>query len=291
VRENILDVLARGELIIGDGGFGTMLQAAGLPAGTIPEAWNMENPEAVQAAHKAYADAGSQIVTLNSFGGNGPRLADAGLSDKLIEINKLAVSLAREAVGDRVWLGGSVGPTGQLMEPFGPLSLEEAERIYAEQVTILAEAGADLILVETQHDVEEACAAVRMVKKHTDLPVFCSFAFNTKGRTMMGLRPNVAAQRVAEAGGDAVGANCGDGLAAVAAALEGMQGVVNLPFVAQANAGIPRAGADGTAIWDVTPEQMAEETRGFVEQGARIIGGCCGTNPTFIAAIVQALKG
>jgi len=250
----------------------------------------MENPKAVQAVHKVYVEAGSQIVTLNTFGGNRPRLEDAGLAEKLVEINKLAVTLAKEAVGDDAWLGASVGPTGQLMEPFGPLSLQGAEDIYAEQVTVLAEAGADLILVETQHDVEEACAAVRMAKKHTDLPVSCSFAYNAKGRTMMGLKPEVAAQRVAEAGGDVVGANCGDGPEAVAAALKGMQGVVDLPFLAQANAGIPQASSDGTAIWDVTPEQMAEEVRGFVELGARIVGGCCGTNPTFIAAIAQALK-
>ena len=129
-----------------------------------------------------------------------------------------------------------------------------------------------------------------MTKAHTDLPVFCTFSFNPKGRTIMGLRPAMAAQRALEAGASVVGANCGDGPEAIIAGLEGMRGVTELPLMAQANAGVPRAGEYAAAIWDVTPEQMADYAQQFVDLGVQIVGGCCGTNPEFIAAITQRLK-
>ena len=286
---DIRRILASGELIIGDGAFGTMLQVAGLPAGALPEQWNMERPEAVQAVYRAYAEAGAQYVTANTFGGNRPRLAEAGLADRAEELNRLGVQLARQAVGGGVWVGASIGPTGQLMEPYGTMTMAELEEIYATQIRIVAEAGADLILVETQHDIEEACAAVRAAKAETDLPIFCGFAFNGQGRTMMGLRAGEAAQRIQQAGADVVGANCGDGPAAVAAALEQMRQATSLPLLAKSNAGIPQAGEGGEAVWDITPEQMGEHARAFVALGAKVIGGCCGTTPASIAAIKAAL--
>jgi len=275
MKESILDVLARGEIVIGDGAFGTQLQARGLPPGMMPEKWNEENSEAVLAVHRGYIEAGSDFITTNTFGANRIRLGEAGMGDKVVEMNRLGVLLVRKIIGDKAWVAASVGPTGQLMEPFGPLSIALAEELYAEQVVALAEAGADLILVETHHDIEEACAAVRMAKEKTDLPILCSFAFNAKGRTMMGLKPDVAAKRVQEAGGDVVGANCGDGPAAIIAALEQMREATDLPLLAQSNAGI---------------EQMVEHARTFVSLGARVVGGCCGTGPEHIAAIVAALK-
>ena len=289
MNESILSVIARGELVIGDGAFGTMLQAAGLPAGTMPEVWNDEHPQAVQDVHRAYLQVGAQIATANTFGGNRLRMADAGMAERSVELTKLGISLARAVVGDKAWVAGSVGPTGQLVEPYGTLSVAEAEEVYAEQVMALAESGADFVLIETQHDIEEACAAIRMAKAKTDLPVFCTFAFNTKGRTMMGLGPDQAAQRAQEAGADVVGANCGEGTEAVLAALEKMREATDLPLMAQANAGVPQMGADGRAVWDVMPEQMAEHARTYVSLGARVVGGCCGTGPEHIAAIVAAL--
>jgi 5-methyltetrahydrofolate--homocysteine methyltransferase len=266
-----------------------MLQAAGLPAGALPEVWNVERPEAVQAVHRAYAEAGARYVTANTFGGNGPRLTEAGLADRAEELNRLGVSLAREAVGDDIWVGASIGPTGQLLAPYGTMTVAELEEIYATQIRIVADAGADLILVETQHDVEEASAAVRMAKRETDLPIICGFAFNGQGRTMMGLKAGDAAQRMEADGADVVGANCGDGPAAILAALEQMRQATDLPLLAKSNAGIPQAGEGGQAMWDVTPEQMAEHAREFVALGAKVIGGCCGTTPAFIAAIASAL--
>ncbi len=291
MRPDIRQVLASGEFVLSDGAIGTMLQAAGLPAGMMPEAWNEQNPEAVQAVHRAYAEAGAQSITTNSFGANRIRLSEGGLlADQVAEINHIAAKLAREAVGKDRWVAGSVGPTGKLLEPYGPLTVEEVESIFAEQVVALAEGGVDLILVETQHDLEEASCAVRMAKKHTDLPVFCTFAFDAKGRTMMGLRPQDAGRRMQELGADATGANCGDGPAAILAGLKGFSGVTDLPLVAQSNAGIPQASANAQTVWDVTPEELVAEARQFAAQGACFIGGCCGTGPEHISALAELLN-
>jgi 5-methyltetrahydrofolate--homocysteine methyltransferase len=287
--DSILNALAAGQVIVCDGAMGTQLQARGLTAGAMPELWNAEHPEVLTAIHNDYLQAGARIVTSNTFGGNRARLAGAGLADRLAELNRKGVELARAAAGKRAWVAGDVGPTGQLIEPYGELTVVDAEAIYREQVAVLAEAGADFILVETMNDIEEALCAVRMARAHTALPVFCTFAFNAKGRTMMGLRPGDAAQRAAEAGADAVGANCGEGPDAVLAALTGMREAVNLPLIAQSNAGIPQVGAEEATVWDTTPEQLADHARAFVEAGARVVGGCCGTGPAHIAAIAAAL--
>ncbi len=286
---DLRQALTSGEIIIGDGAFGTLLQARGLPAGMLPEAWNETHPDAVMDIHRAYADAGAQYVTTNTFGGSRTRLTEGGLGGRTFEINRLAAELARNAVEGRAWVAGSVGPTGRLMQPFGDLSIAEAEEIFAEQVSGLLAGGVDLLVIETHHDLEEAGAALRMARERTDLPIFCTFAFNPKARTMMGLRAAQAASRMQELGADAVGANCGDGPAAIAAALEQMRETTTLPLVAKSNAGIPQLGADGEALWDVTPAQLAEHANAFVALGARIIGGCCGSNPEYIAAIAAAL--
>lgn len=287
---DILSALDSGELIVGDGAIGTMLQAKGLPAGAPPERWNTEHPEVLLEIHGAYLKVGAQIATTNTFGGNRLRLRDGGLEDELVTLNRLGVELAREAVGDEAWVAASVGPTGKLMEPFGPLSVAEAEEVYAEQIAILAQAGADVILVETVHDIDEACCAIRAAKAETDLPVFATFAFNPKGRTMMGLKAEDAARQAEQAGADVVGANCGDGPEAIKAGLEGMKDATTLPLMAQSNAGVPRE-EGGEAVWDVTPEEMAGYARLFVSLGARIVGGCCGTGPEHIAQIISAVRG
>lgn len=290
MRESIQEALTRGGVIVCDGAMGTQLQARGLPAGVISEAWNDERPEVIRQVLREYLEAGAQILTANTFGANRLRLRNSALAGRAAELARLGVRLAREVAGNQAWVAGDVGPTGEILEPFGPLSVAEAEEAYAEQAEALSEAGADLILVETQHDLEEASCAVRAAKQHTTLPVFCTFAFNGKGRTMMGLRPELAAQRALELGADAVGTNCGDGPAAILVALREMRGASSLPLIAQSNAGLPQLSAGGQASWDVTAEQMAEYARQYVELGARIIGGCCGTAPSHIAAIAAALR-
>ena len=285
---SFLETLRR-ELVIGDGAIGTMLQASGLPVGTLPEAWNLARPDAVLAVHRAYLAAGARFVTTNTFGGNRIRLREGGLEADLVEINRLGAAVAKEAAAGRAWVAASVGPTGQLMDPYGPLSIDQAEDLFAEQIEALVAGGADLIKIETQHDVDEACAAVRAAKAVSSLPVICSFAFNLKGRTMMGLKPERAAQEAAAAGADVVGANCGDGPEAVRVALERMGAAVELPLFAQPNAGIPTAGHGAQATWDITPQELAEAISGYVELGARVVSGCCGTSPDYVAAMVTRL--
>ena len=287
--DNLRTVLASGDLIIGDGAFGTLCQERGLPAGVMPEAWNESQPNDVIAIHRAYVEAGAHYVTTNTFGGSRTRLTEGGLGDRVFEINRIGAELARQATDGRAWVAGSVGPTGRLMEPYGDLSATEAQEIFEEQISGLLAGGVDLLVIETHHDTGEAGAALQVARQQTDLPIFCTFAFNPKGRTMMGLRAPQAATEMGALGADAVGANCGDGPAAIAAALEQMQEGTTLPLVAKSNAGIPQMGPDGQALWDVTPEQLAEYAREFVNLGARIIGGCCGSSPTHIAAIAAAL--
>jgi len=290
MQKTIIEHCQAGGRIVGDGAFGTMLQKAGLPAAMLPEAWNIENPEAVKDVHRAYFEAGAMFLTTNTFGGNRVRLRDAGLVDQIVAINQMGIQLAKDVVGDDAWVGASTGSTGQLLEPYGTLPLAEAEAAYAEQMKLLADTPADFILVETQTDLEEACCVVRMAKEHTNLPIVCSFSFDLRGRTIMGARAEKVAARMAAAGADITGANCGDGPEAIRVALEKMAPTTDLPLLAQANAGIPQVGAHGEAVWDVTPEQMAQYAQQYVALGAQIVGGCCGTNPDFIRAIAQALE-
>ncbi|MHB1296431.1 MAG: homocysteine S-methyltransferase family protein [Anaerolineae bacterium] len=287
----ILDALRGGDVVIGDGALGTMLQSMGLPAGMMPELWNAENPEALRTVHRAYRDAGAQILTANTFGANRLRLRAIDAAGRAAELTRRGIELAREAAEGRAWVAASIGPTGEILEPYGTLSVSAAEDAYGEQVAAAFEAGADILLLETHHTIEEACAGVRMAKSLTPLPVFCSFAFNARGRTMMGAGPQAIAAEVEQAGADAVGANCGDGPLAIVAALEGFRTATTLPLIAQSNAGIPQLRDEAGTVWDVTPEQLAEHARTFVSLGARMVGGCCGTGPAHIARMAEALRG
>lgn len=289
MRAPLRNALARGDLIICDGATGTMLHAAGLPAGLMPEVWNLENAAAVQTVHRAYAAAGAQLVTTNTLGGSGARLKEAGLEQRVAEVNRAAAMLARQAVGQDLWVAGSVGPTGQLLEPYGPLSATEVEALFAEQIRGLTEGGVDALLIETHHALEEAQCAMRAARSVCDLPTLCTFAFDAKGRTLMGLRPEKAVREMETLGVDAVGANCGAGPEAVRLALDKMRYATRLPLIAKANAGIPQLG-QGRTVWDVTPIQMAEHARALADLGARLIGGCCGTTPAHIEAIATALR-
>ncbi|NLT73873.1 MAG: hypothetical protein GXX94_06715 [Chloroflexi bacterium] len=283
-------ILANKGLIIGDGAIGTMLQARGLPAGTMPEAWSETCAAEVLAVHAAYREAGACYLTTNTFGANRIRLTEGGLGARAADYNLRAVELARQAAEDQAWVAGSIGPTGKLMQPYGDLSPAEAEDVFAEQIEALVSAGVDLLVVETQHTLEEASAAVRMALQLASLPVFCSFAFNPKGRTMMGLKAADAARQMESLGASAVGANCGDGPDSIATALEQMSSATSLPLLARSNAGIPQIGAGEATIWDIEADAMAEQARRFVALGARIVGGCCGTSPVHVSAIKATLS-
>ncbi len=290
MRAPFLEKLASGAVLVADGATGTMLQAAGLPTGLPGEAWVLEAPEQILALHRAYLAAGSQLILTSTFGGTRLRLQRAGLQARVPEINRQAAELAREAAGDDVYVGGDIGPTGEMMKPLGSLTYDQAVEVFAEQAEALAAGGVDCIYVETMSALDEARAAVSGARQVTDLPVFCTFSFDTRGRTSMGVTPKQAAEVVASLGAAGVGANCGHAPEDVLAILPQLQQAApGLFLVAKPNAGIPRL-VNRQVVYDAGPERMAELARQYVALGASVVGACCGSAPQHIAAISQALS-
>lgn len=289
MRIPILQRLASGEVLIADGATGTMLLEAGLPTGMPGEAWILERPEEIMKLHRAYVEAGSQIILTTTFGGTRARLKAAGLDVQVAEVNRRAAELARQVAGDGLYVGGDVGPTGEMMVPIGSLTYEAAVDLFAEQAQALAAGGADCIYIETMSDLNEAKAAVEGARQACDLPVFCTFSFDTHGRTSMGISPAQAAQAMAELGVPAIGANCGHAPEEVLDFLPLMrQAVPEAYLIAKPNAGLPHL-VKRQVVYDATPERMAELARRYVELGARIVGTCCGSSPAHIAAIAAAI--
>jgi 5-methyltetrahydrofolate--homocysteine methyltransferase len=284
------ELLEQKGVVIADGATGTSLQAAGLPAGTPPELWNLERPEVIRELHRSYIEAGAQLILTNTFGGSRPRLERAGLGDKVREINRAAARLAKEVAGGQALVLGDIGPSGEMLAPLGKLTVEEARRAFAEQAAALAEGGADAILIETMSDLDEARAAVEGAKEATDLPIICTMSFDTHGRTMMGVKPEQAAVELWGLGLAAVGANCGRTLSESLEAIRAMRRALpEATLIAKPNAGLPRLEGD-ELIYEVTPEVMAEYAARFADQGVKIFGGCCGSTPAHIAAIAAVLR-
>ncbi len=285
-----LALLAGDGPIVADGAMGTELLRAGAAPGERLEAWVLDPGRAplVAAVHRAYRDAGARIVLANSFGANPIRLGLSAARSE--EIARAAAALAREAVGPGVVVAGSVGPTGELLEPYGELTPAAAREAFAAAIAGLAAGGADVIWVETLSDLGEAEAAVAAAGTVApDLPIVVTLTFE-RGRTMMGTRPEEAAAVLAGLGVAAVGANCGNGFEEVEAVLPGLAaGAPGLAIVAKANAGRPVAAADGSVTYPGTPAQAAAHARRAVAAGARVVGGCCGTTPAHVAAIASAL--
>jgi 5-methyltetrahydrofolate--homocysteine methyltransferase len=267
-----------------------MLQNHGLQAGRVPETWLFERPDAIRALHRSYIEAGADLILTCSFGGTRYRLEKDGLADRVFEVNRLAAQLAREEAGDRAFVAGDMGPTGLLLAPLGSLTTGEAANAYAEQASGLADGGADFLLIETMSDLGEALAAIEGARHATDLPIACTFSFDTHGRTMMGTKPETAAQEIGPLV-EAVGANCGQDPMEYVQFIQVMRHAApNTILWAKPNAGLPHlVGED--MVYDATPEQMGQLALHLREAGAQIIGGCCGTTPAHIAAIVGALKG
>ena len=284
------DRLSQPGILIADGATGTTLQKADLPPGAAPERWNLENPDAIRALHRGYVEAGSDLILTNTFGGSRPRLAMEGLDGQVREVNLVAARLAREVAGDRALVLGDIGPTGQLMQPMGTLTYADAVAAFAEQAAALAEGGVDAILIETMSDLNEARAAVEGVRRATDLPVLVTMSFDTNGRTMMGVKPADAAKTLWAMGVDAVGANCGRSLSENLEAVRQMrEALPEAILMAKPNAGLPRM--DGMqAVYDLTPEVMAECALEFAALRIKVFGACCGSTSEHIHAAAQALR-
>ncbi len=282
-----LEILASGETILADGAMGTMLQAAGLEKGHAPEELNLTRPETVISVHRQYCNAGSEIILTNSFGGTRFRLGKHGLEEKAYELNRRAAELAREC-GDII-VGGSMGPTGEFFPPMGKLTAEEATQAFAEQAEGLADGGADLLVIETMSDLQEAEAAIKGARESTDLPLVCTMTFDTRLHTMMGVSPQKAAETLSSWGVQVTGANCGTGPEEVEKVMEQMkEAVPDAVLWAKPNAGVPRL-VEGRAEYDATPDSMAEYAVRYAAMGVRFIGGCCGSTPEHIAAMARAL--
>ncbi len=293
LAEALSELLARsgGPLLL-DGGMGTLLQDRGLDDGGCGELWNVERPDEVRRCHEDYARAGARILTTNTFGGTRPRLDMHGLGDRVHELNRAGAQLARSvADAHGALVAGGLGPTGELLEPLGAMSRDEARALFAEQLTGLRDGGIDLVLVETMSDLAEAEAAVAAAREVVpNLPVVATMSFDTNLRTMMGVRPADAVVALAAAGADAVGANCGRGpeeMEAIAAQMA--QGrPEGLLLVAQSNAGLPQVVGDGFS-YDCSPAELAQHARALRELGVDLVGACCGSTPAHLAAMREAL--
>jgi 5-methyltetrahydrofolate--homocysteine methyltransferase len=279
---------------LADGAMGTMLFEYGLSFGEAPETWNLLHPELVRKVHRGYLEAGAQVVLTNTFGGNRSRLAMHNLEERVPELNRTAAVLARSEVDQGGWnalVAGDIGPTGEIFEPLGTLSFDDAVDIFAEQATALAGGGVDLFWVETLAAIEEGNAALEGIRRVApDVPVIVTMTFDTHGRTMMGLTPEDACAALTENGASAVGGNCGNGSAEVLAVVSRMHAVAppGTPIVAKANAGVPTLAGD-RAAYPGTPADSAEYARAARDAGASLIGGCCGTTPEHLAAMRDAL--
>lgn len=278
VDERLAAVFAGDEFLLFDGAMGTQLQARGLAAGELPELLCLERPDEVGAVHAAYVAAGADVVTTNTFGANAAKLGSAAGVE---EVFAAAVACAR-AAGPR-YVAADIGPTGQLLEPMGTLSFDDAYDLFARQVRAADSAGADLFIVETMSDLAEAKAALLAVRENSDLPAIVSMTFAEDGRTFLGTTPEVAALTLSSLGADAVGINCSLGPREVAPLVEQMLPWASCPVIVQANAGLPRV-EDGVTVYDVGVEEYVSAVAGMLDAGVTIVGGCCGTTPDYIAA-------
>lgn len=294
MRTTLQELISTGDPIIADGAMGTMLFAAGLEHGGAPELWNVEKPDEIRKVHRAYIEAGSQIVLTNTFGGNSERLKMHNLQDRVAEFNTSAAELAgheAEAAGHPVVVAGDIGPSGSLLEPYGDLSYDRAVEVFAEQAAALAAGGVDVLWIETMSDLNEVRAAVEGARKAApELPLVTTMTFDTNGHTMFGVSPEKAIHELGTFDMLALGGNCGNGLAEIENVVQKMHDVnASVVLVAKANAGIPVL-KNGVPVYDGTPEKMGDYAVRVRGLGATIIGACCGSTPDHVRAIAQAVK-
>ena len=285
------ELLTDGRVHLFDGAYGTQLMARGLPPGVSPEVWGLANPEVVAQVHRDYLKAGAEVLTTNTFGGSAPKLPPgtdvAGLNR---EMCRVARRVADERAGDRAFVAASIGPTGLFVRPLGEISFAELVAVFAEQIKACAEGGADLILGETLFDLAEAKAVAVAARQVCDLPVGLSMTFE-QGRCLTGTDPAGFVATAQNLGVDLVATNCSAGPDQIKDAVRAMGRTLSIPLYVAANAGLPELDGDGTTVFRLGPEPFAEKSAGFIDLGAKFLGGCCGTGPDHIRALARAVQG
>ena len=289
-REAFRELVKKGPVLL-DGATGTNLQKAGMPVGVCPEQWSLENSEVLIDLQKRYVEAGTDILFAPTFTASRIKLKEYGLEDHLEEMNRKLVALSKEAAkGTNALVAGDLTMTGEQLYPLGDLMFEDLVDVYKEQAKIIADAGADLFVVETMMSLQECRAAVLAIREVCDLPVMVSLTYNEDGRTLYGTDPVTAVVVMQSLGADAVGMNCSTGPEAMLEPIAKMAEYAAIPLLAKPNAGMPEL-IDGQTVFNVEPEEFAEVGKKLVEEGAAIIGGCCGTTPEHIRALKEAVKG
>jgi 5-methyltetrahydrofolate--homocysteine methyltransferase len=290
--KNLLERLTAGEVLIGDGAWGTLLMTRGLQPGEAPEVLNLSRPEVLEQIARLYLEAGADLVTTNSFGGSPARLRRYGLDGRTEEINRAAVEAVRRAVGGRACVSASVGPSGHVLKPYGDGDPAEIGAGFERQIRALAGAGADLVCIETMIDLAEAVLAVRAARAVAPaLPVLATMTFERSRRgffTVMGASVEQAARELGESGADILGSNCGNGSEVMVEIAREFRVRTGRPIAIQPNAGLPEPRGSET-VYPETPEFMAEQAKALVRAGVSIVGGCCGTTPEHIRALRAAV--
>jgi homocysteine S-methyltransferase len=289
MRKPFKELLKTDKVLICDGAMGTLLYARGAQIGHNLSELNISNPQLIQRIHQEYVFAGASIIETNTFDANYFKLSAHGIEDKLYEINFKAGKIAREAVGEDIYVAGSVGPLGKLLEPFGKISETEAEKMFSMQISALKDGGIDLLILETMVDLREMKIALATAKKIVDIPIINQFTFTEENITPAGDSPETCVEEVEKLGGDVVGANCGVGPENTLNVIKRIVAASNIPVSAQPNAGFPRL-EKGKMVYFASPAYFAAQAKRFVDLGVQIVGGCCGTTPEHIKAVVEIVE-
>ena len=289
---SILDRLQRGDVLISDGGTGTYLQQHGLEAGGCPEEMNVTHPDVVRGMASDYFDAGSDMVLTNSFGGNKFMLKKYGHGSQVEKFNRLAAEHAKSQVPEGHYVVGSIGPTGEFLEPLGEVSEQEMLEAFIDQATALEKGGADAVVIETKTAIEEVKLAIKATKENTDMTIMSTMTFDKGPRgffTMMGVTPEQAVIEMGKAGADVVGTNCGNGIDIMIEIAHQMRKATDVPMIVHSNAGIS-AMIKGRIVYPETPNYMAEKFKVLYDMKVNILGGCCGTTPEHIGQLAATLN-
>lgn len=281
--------LAEKGVILLDGATGSCMKAKGMPANICVEDWISNNPELLMELQKEYKEAGSQIVYAPTFSANCISLKKHGLEKDVERLNSSLVEISRKAVGSDILVAGDLTTTGELLEPLGDMEEEELFEVYCQQIRVLAEAGADLLVAETMLSVAETEVAVKAAVASCDLPIMCTLTVSENGRALFGGTAVEAVESLQALGASAVGVNCSVGPEQLQTITADMKAVAKVPVIVKPNAGLPKTDAAGKVYYDMQPEVFAEHMKKLVDSGADIIGGCCGTSPAYIAAIAKMI--